>query len=329
MLGVADVANGQVGVDGRAEVVLWRDGRKIWGIAAVYDRPRIDGDLPADILAGVEVAAREAADDDEDEDEDYFAAIRALGAHLTGYREHQLIGQPDEAVFEILETPGEAAIWRGFPDALADALSAEGFAMWPALPGGELWYTADTAVAGLTGAVGINMWRESGGIGINGKVAVMWVADIMADLPQEANSADHSERYGTIADCYFGSPAYPLPSFRMSAGDDIAAGVDWVMEYVNGPMAVWFEERSGVADLVAQAKTIWRRSPGVEMVKPRLLRATVAFCAANGHAIAAADLMQWYLTRNQFVPTDSLDRATTFDTWLQDRFSHYAAARSR
>ncbi|MEV0292322.1 hypothetical protein [Nocardia sp. NPDC050710] len=105
-VGCEVIGVGEVDGAGGAEVVVWRDGRKVWGVAAPMDDggPEIWGDIPADILAGIENDALWAVQDDDD-DPDYFNAILALGIALTGYQCGRFIDGVAVPSFEILETP--------------------------------------------------------------------------------------------------------------------------------------------------------------------------------------------------------------------------------
>lgn len=96
---------GEVDGAGGAEVVVWHDGRKLWGIAAPLDGggPELAGEVPADMVATVEEWARSGYDDEDEYDPDYFNAILSLGTSLTGYQCGSPIGKPGEQPFEILE----------------------------------------------------------------------------------------------------------------------------------------------------------------------------------------------------------------------------------
>ncbi|RMI34243.1 hypothetical protein [Nocardia stercoris] len=92
---------GEMDIAGGAEVVLWRDGRKVWGIVAPIadEGPEAWGDLPTEIRSTVERDARSGADDD---GPDYFNAILKLGTALTGYESGCPIAEPGTNPFETL-----------------------------------------------------------------------------------------------------------------------------------------------------------------------------------------------------------------------------------
>lgn len=97
---------GEVDGAGGAELVVWRDGHKQWGIAADDGELEVWGEVPASILTAVEVRAR--PDDEDDEDADYFTGILDIGAELTGYECGS--GIAGTAPFEILDTAGDAVV---------------------------------------------------------------------------------------------------------------------------------------------------------------------------------------------------------------------------
>ncbi|MFD3596710.1 hypothetical protein ACFWU5_28680 [Nocardia sp. NPDC058640] len=325
MIGVAEVDGG-----GGAEVVLWHDGNKVWGIQADDGETYISGDVPAEILAKVEEYASEENGED---DPDYFNAILNLGGELTGYDCGNGFSESGPKPFEILDDPDVAAVLNGFPAALAAALAGKGFTASPSLDGYRTWYTAATSVPGLTAAVAIRIHRANfGGVTITGSVGIQSaaVAEVLSELPETARLASSSTdaEFGEIDDCRFDPErqlAYPV-SHSMVAARDIGDGVDWVMKYLDGPMATWFAERSDVTGLVSRAKTT-NVVRGQQNVNPRRLRATIAFCAAHGHHDAAADLAQWYLARTESHPIDSTSRASAFDAALREQFPEYARAR--
>ncbi|MFB8003123.1 hypothetical protein [Nocardia sp. NPDC056000] len=103
-LGGEVIGVGEVDGAGGAEVVLWRDGQRVWGIAAPLDEgdPEVRGDLPTQIRAAVERDARGEPGNEYYDDPDYFNAILALGTSLTGYQCGSGIDQPGTKPFEIL-----------------------------------------------------------------------------------------------------------------------------------------------------------------------------------------------------------------------------------
>lgn len=158
---------------GGAEVVVWRDGRKVGGIAAPWGEggPEVRGEVPAHILDEIE---RNARDWGEDGDPAYFSAICGLATELTGYECGSGLEGVEGQPFEILDTPENAEVLSRFPDALANALAAKGFTSSLSLDRWRRWYTADTPVPGLTAVVAINLDRShSDGIRLTGWVSIV------------------------------------------------------------------------------------------------------------------------------------------------------------
>ncbi|WP_405497053.1 hypothetical protein [Nocardia sp. NBC_00511] len=332
-LGCTVIGVGEVDGAGGAEVVVWRDGRKEWGIAAPMDEggPEVDGEVPAGVLRRVE---RDARYGDDDDDPDYFNAILRLGTDLTGYQCGSAIEKAGALPFEVLDRPEIAEVLIRFPDALAEALAAKGFGPSPALDGWRTWYTADTPVPGVTAAVVIATERErDGDISIKGSVSILSaaVAEVVAGLPEEAREtfSTSNKKFGEIDQFRFeldrqsDSPT----SYAMWNADTVAQGVEWVTRYLDGAaITEWFAKRSSLPALLDTARepttAPWESNPD-----PTLMRGTIVLCALDGRAQEAATLMRWYLQRDQFHRWDSRAGASAWDAAMRERFPDYAAAR--
>ncbi|MBF6451767.1 hypothetical protein IU429_29310 [Nocardia elegans] len=188
-------------------------------------------------------------------------------------------------------------------------------------------------VPGLTAVVAINLDRShSDGIRLTGWVSIVspTVAQVVASLPAEARQTFLSlgDEYGEIDSCKFdlGQEAAYAPAFGMWDAGDITGGVQWVMKYVDGPMAAWLAKRGTLPALLETARepatVSWETNPD-----PTLLRGVVVLCALVGRAHEAATLMQWYLQRDTLHRWDSREDASLWDAALRERFPDYAAAR--
>lgn len=333
-LGCTVIGVGEVDGAGGAEIVVWRDGRKEWGIAAPMDDggPEVSGEVPAGVLRRVERDAR--YEDDDDEDPDYFNAILRLGTDLTGYACGSGIEKVGALPFEILDRPGIAEVLSRFPGALAEALADKGFRPSPSLDGWRTWYTTETPVPGLSAAVVVNIERgRDGEVSIEGSVSILStaVAEIVADLPEEARKtfSTSDANFGEIDRFRFEldrQSGYPT-SYTMWDADSVAHGVQWVTRYLDGATIVeWFAKRSSLSGLLETARepttAPWESNPD-----PTLLRGTIVLCALEGRAAEAATLMRWYLRRDRFHRWDSRAGASAWDTAVRERFPDYAAAR--
>ncbi|MFF2555445.1 hypothetical protein ACFVUS_30875 [Nocardia sp. NPDC058058] len=334
------IAAGEIDGAGHSEVAMWRHGRKIWGVTSPYDEgfPELVGEVPADVVAGLEYVRTQAmSDEDWDADEgiDYFNPILNLAEHLTGYvcgNGAQITGL---AHFEVLESTGEAHIAAAFPVAVTKALADRGFRLeHPAQDRNTGYvvdvYTAESSLAGLTTSVEITLKRgRYGGIVVGGSVSIRSrsAAEFNAGLPQEALATgwDSADR-GEIETSPFDRSPHPAywDTYCMRDADDIERGVQWVLKYLNGPMAAWFAQRDSIEKL-----TILARQPhwASKRLHPVGFRASAAFLAAHGHHEHAAELVAWYLTRDEY-NSDSFERATAFDAALRARFPEYASART-
>ncbi|MEV6769195.1 hypothetical protein AB0N05_11270 [Nocardia sp. NPDC051030] len=333
------IAAGEIDGAGHSEVAVWRYGRKVWSVTSPYeeDSPTLVGDVPADVVAGLQYVRTQAmADEDWDPDDtiDYFNPILNLAEHLTGYVCGNGAQSSGLEHFEILESTGEAHIAATFPAALTEALATRGFRLeYPAEDRKKSYivdvYAADGPLTGLTAAVEITLKRgRYGGVVVGGGVSIRSAAaaELNAGLPEEAladgwESADR----GQIETSPFDRSPHPAywDTFCMREADDIERGVQWVLKYLDGPMAVWFAERDSVGKLAVHAKQPHWISKRFHPVK---FRATVAFFAAHGHFKQAAELVGWYLERDGY-DSDSFERATAFDAAMRERFPEYAAER--
>jgi len=331
--GCTVVGVGEVDGAGGAEVVVWQDGRKLWGIETPMDEggPELSGDVPESVLEAVE---RDVRSGQEDEDlPDYFNAILRLGTEMTGYECGYPIDHPDEEPFEMLEPPGEAAVLEGFPIALADEMAERGLRPIPSRYEGVYTFAADTDVPGLSAAVQIGIERgRYGGIVVRGGVS-LWSAAVAELLPalEGAERADPGfpQDAGELAGSAFYSSEQPDRAdwHVMWAPDGIAGGVQWVRGYLDGPMATWFGERSSIDGLLtavrsANSDTGWRHTgPRVRMGP------MIVFYVLEDRYTEAADLMGGFLER---LPDPSMGRdlAVALDSALKERFPGYAAVRS-
>lgn len=326
------IAVGEVDGSGGAELVLWRDGHKLWGLAADCDELEVWGEVPAEVLAAVE-RHRRPDPDDQDDPVDYFSGVLGLATDLTGYQCGSGVVGIDAEPFDILETAGDADVLAGFPAALAEALAGKGFRPSPSLDGWRTWFTADTPVPGLSAGLALSIDRSGlGGIRVGGTVSVLSTAaaEVLSALPEHANRQGKRwfPEFGEIDECAFdpdSDPAY-RDTVTMGCAEDIDDGVRWVLRYLEGPMATWFAGYATLADVVSRAQRT-RNRWGVESVDTDRVRATIAFTAAHGHPEAAA-LMRWYLARPDLGNLDSHERAHAFDAALRARFPDYARAMS-
>ncbi len=327
------IAVGEVDGSGGAELALWRDGHKIWGLTADCDKLVVWGEVPADVLTAVEHHGRPYPDD-EGERTDYFSGVLGLATAVTGYQcGSGVVGIAAEP-FDILETAGVADVLTGFPTALADALADSGFRPSRSLDGRQTWFTADTPVPGLSAGLAVSLDRSGGGgVRVGGAVCVLSsaAADVLTALPENADlprTRWHPE-YGEIDWCDFDHPDSD-PAYRRTAtlwcAEDIDDGVRWVSRNLDGPMATWLAGYSTLADVVSRAKRTHNRW-GTESVDTDQVRATIAFTAAHGHP-EAADLMRWYLPRAGRGQSDTPERVLAFDAVLRARFPDYARAMS-
>lgn len=333
------IAAGEIDGVGHSEVAVWRHGRKIWSVTSPYDgdSPTLVGDVPADVIAGLQyVRAQAIAQEDRNPDDtiDYFNPILSLAENLTGYVCGNGAQRSGLEHFEILESSSESHIAATFPAALTKALAARGFRLeYPAEDRNTGYtvdiYTADDMPARLTTAVRITLQRgRYGGIVVDGGVSIRSAsaAEFNAGLPEEAladgwATADRGE----IATSPFDRSPHPAyrDTYCMRTIDDIEHGVKWVLKYLDGPMAAWFAEHGSVEKLAVHAKQPHEISKRLHPVK---FRATVAFFATHGHSEQAAELVGWYLDREKY-DSDSFERATAFDAAMREHFPDYGAKR--
>ncbi|WP_327141058.1 hypothetical protein [Nocardia sp. NBC_01327] len=333
------IAAGEIDGVGHSEVAVWRHGRKVWSVTSPYeeDSPTLVGDVPADVVAGLQYVRTQAMADegwDPDDTIDYFNPILNLAEHLTGYVCGNGAQSSGLEHFEILESTGEAHLAATFPAALTEALAARGFRLeYPADDRKKGYivdvYSAESTLPGLTTAVEITLERgRYGGIVVGGGVSIRSAsaAELNAGLPEEALAEGWaSADPGQIETSPFDRSPHPAywDTYCMRGVDDIELGVQWVSKYLDGPMAVWFAERDSVEKLAVHAK---RPNWISKIFHPVKFRATVGFFVAHGHFEQAAELVEWYLKRGEY-NSDSFERATAFDTALRERFPDYAAER--
>ncbi|WP_460723217.1 hypothetical protein [Nocardia heshunensis] len=276
------------------------------------------------------------ADEDWDPDDgvDYFNAILNLAEHLTGYVCGNGARSAGLEHFEVLESTGEAYIAAMFPGALTAALAAKGFRLeYPAEDRKTGYvvdvYTTEGMLAGLTNAVRITVERgRYGGIVVGGGVSIRSAAaaEFNAGLPEEALAEgwEDADR-GEIETSPFDRSPHPAywDTYCMRGAEDIDHGVQWVVKYLDGPMAKWFAEHDSVGKLAVQARQPHWISKRFHPVK---FRATVAYLATHGHFEHAAELVAWYRRLGEY-NSDSIERVTAFDAALRERFPDYAAQR--
>lgn len=323
----------------------WRHGKQQWSVVrdeptstGDYDGIRAEGRLPQQFWEISEKWRYEHYTADDRDEVDYvFGIPEDLAESVTGFRYHGRIGKPGPEYYEVLDWPATADLMTLTSDAIGYALAAQGFR--PAGTSSGPWGTEYVASAGgsalLTSAVRVFIERsECGGVGVAGYASIVSRAarDVMLTLPRQARMEFDDDEYvrrEQIDSVGFGnfdrSQDFPGWFSEREIVTDGGAGAEWVMGYVTGPAVRWHAERDTVAKIAALARI--ENEGGY--VEPRRLRGAVVLCVLDGATEAAAELMVWYLSREQFYSQESRERAQAFDLALRDRFPDYAHAREQ
>ncbi|WP_330179805.1 hypothetical protein OHB26_25645 [Nocardia sp. NBC_01503] len=263
-----------------------------------------------------------------------------LAEELTGYSYGMGIATEADVAepFETLELPETGALLSAFTARLTEALAAEGFTAVPGLDDWRVWFTAPTAIPGITAAIAAHITRTGyGGIEIDGYASLFdpEVGRVLADLPRSTWldwQIAGDRRFGEIDDLSFSQLDQrwgPGRERRLGDTADIEGAVSWFMEFVRGPIPAWLTRWPNPTALLDSART---RDKGVRFNAARL-RGAIVWCLLHDQPVQAADLMHWYLRpfrslRDPFGPFDSRSRATALDLALRERFPEFARARS-
>lgn len=254
-----------------------------------------------------------------------------------GYRYDRILGERGEERFEVLDTEDTAEQLPRVSTGIVNALAEIGFRPRVRPDDYGMAFSAAGPAPGTTRTVVAYIERgRHGGVRVSGRARLTStvVDEVLAAMPKDAWPTSDKEGdtreyaldsvdFGAFEQSFYMTLTYGV---RAQDGSD---GVKWFMDRLRGPVTDWYDRRGTLAKIAELAKQPNKWGA----VLPHKVRTAVALAAACGDAAAAADLMTWYLDRDDYAPkgafggTDSRERATAFDRALAARFPDYARHR--
>jgi hypothetical protein len=197
----------------------------------------------------------------------------------------------------------------------------------------RLWFAAtDSGIPHMSAAVTLTLDRQ-----VRGEVWIGGKAHLVSDAVEEALRVSEELDYNVGAFCgnqidtipfgYFDNRLDASRGYTVRGPATIGYAAAHFRRLLGGRVADWFAARDSIDKLFDLARTPYAMHLDKTNPDPMRLRAAVVLGVLANRADKSAELMDWYLSREQFHTYDSRTQAKAFDTTLGQQYADYARAR--